>query len=54
VTVVTVKQRIRPKEQQILIENTHEAIVSQETWILFRGSEAVSADAPNLVTKVSL
>lgn len=26
------RKRIRPKEQQILIENTHEAIVSQETW----------------------
>ncbi len=26
------RKRIRPKEQQVMIENTHEAIVSQETW----------------------
>ena len=26
------RKRIRPKNQQVMIENTHEAIVSQETW----------------------
>lgn len=26
------RKRIRPKEQQVMIENTHEAIVNQETW----------------------
>jgi DNA invertase Pin-like site-specific DNA recombinase len=26
------RKRIRPKDQQVMIENTHEAIVSQETW----------------------
>ena len=26
------RKRIRPKEQQVMNENTHEAIVSQETW----------------------
>ena len=26
------RKRIRAKEQQVMIENTHEAIVSQETW----------------------
>jgi len=26
------RKRIRPKDQQVMIENTHEAIVNQETW----------------------
>lgn len=30
------RKRIRPKDQQVMIENTHEAILSQETWDIFQ------------------